>query len=194
MLYVAYAFAYFFIKYHPFDEEWLKKWFRNFFRYGSITTLYILKFNLKPQWIQAIISWWFFAWVIIELMDDLDAFPFAYASVIFYSEYYELPFYLWRYSVGLFWTKSVHPIWIAFRLIAIFIMVYQLEKMGEGTGKKYFIHMIKFTLPYLMFGWLLTVANQPNNMMTPIILKFICLIDLIYFIWCQDYERTRPIY
>lgn len=173
------------------DENQLYKWYMKLFYIGSPFLLCGLFVNFKIAYVYALITWWFFAWVVCLLGGKSDYFPLSYALVVFYSEYYELPIYFHRFLNG-------YPIpWVLLfiKLLMIFVVWFLIDNLGFN-GKDFVKHIVWFTIPYIVFGWLIVdvfaielIAKQ----ISPVILKFICLVDLVGYMFIHEFFAFEDI-
>lgn len=185
--YLIFLFIYYFNRSGLVEKELLFRLYKLGIYFTPYFILYMINNDFRIQYIYALISWFFFGHVILSSNGyDLEWIDITYCLIIFYSELYELPIYFDRLL-----TNSIFPIaWnmMIIKLFFIIIIVKRFDDVGLDSGK-YVMHIIKSLSPYLALGWLIVrMFTGINGMISPIILKFICLVDLLYFLKNNEYH------
>lgn len=178
-------------KYTVINKETLYEWYMILFYIGSPFLLSGLFMNFKVSYVYALITWWFFAWIICLLGGKSDYFPLSYALVVFYSEYYELPIYFHRYLTG----YQIPVFLIIVKISMVFMVWFLIDNLGFN-GKDFVKHIVWFTVPYIVFGWLIVDIFSIELMaghISPIILKFICLVDLVGYMFFHEFFAFEDI-
>ena len=173
------------------SNETLYEWYMMMFYMGTPFLLFGLFMNFKTAYVYALITWWFFAWIICLVGGEKDYFPLSYALVIFYSEYYELPIYFHRYLNGF----NIPWILLFTKLCMVVVVIILITKLGFN-GLDFLKHLIWFTIPYVVFGWLVVDIFCINNLaahISPLILKFICFADLMFYMFIHGYFIVEDI-
>lgn len=141
----------------------------------ALVTVPILNgiFFTRPYYI-AVQSYLMFAYFIMNWGKSKNWIMLSFPLIIFYSEYYEIPIYIYRLIFG-----SPHPIslFIVSVKLLMIIVVDEMIKAYDWDDYYLFRHLTRFLIIYIPFGVLIVTTSRFNGYLSPLILKFICLID-----------------
>lgn len=140
-------------------------------------------FILREIYIIAVYTYLVYLISIIYFGDNIKWIKLSVPMIIFYSEYYELPIYLYRVFNGNY--LSINPYLVIIKLLTLIIISYMMNKYDMNN--RYFIkHLIIFLIPYILISIPIIYIFNFNGIISPIILKFICLSDIILNIVKSD--------
>jgi len=173
-----------FIKYtNIIDEETKHLFYFNSIYFSSIFIL-MEKFGFKEYYVYAVISWFFFGYILLLLFGNVKYAPLIFLLVVFYSEFYEIPIYIYRYISN---TNSIPYKLIMIKLISIIFIEYEFNNLIKGFD--FIRKMIKFVIPYSVFGYVIINVFNSHGYQSVIILKFICLCHIIYLV--KKHESSK---
>lgn len=165
---------YYFDNFNSFRYDYWKK----LFSLSGIILVYLYRISfIRVEYINALITWYLFSYILLMYFKDVKKIPLIFSLVVFYSELYEVPIYVYRLMYNI---DTIDPIVIIIKLS--FIVLVQYLMMGEGY-RDYVRHILMFIIPFTSFGFLLMVNIKSfGSIITIITLKLICLYDLIYYL------------
>jgi len=143
--------------------------------FGSLFINSILSINGYDKWFYALTMWVFWFTVISYKGDKLSMNTLAFPIIIFFSEYYELSFFVYRFMNN--YTFGVNYIAITIKMLMIIWVGVELKKNGYDV-KRFMLDLFIFSLLYFPISYYI-VSFQVGRI-TLITLKLICLSFVLY--------------
>ena len=104
--YLAWLFILIFYRENLLNDERDKKFILKIFAFSSPFIMYMYKMGFKHSYVSSVYTWVIFGWVIYGYVKNMNL-AFLYLLVVFYSEFYELPIYLYRIiTYGMFFNMD----------------------------------------------------------------------------------------
>lgn len=136
----------------------------------------VLSINGYDKWFFAVSMWIFWFTIISYKSDSLDMNTLIFPIIIFFSEYYEIPFHLFRYMNPAI-PYGVNIIAVTIKLGMLLWIMVELRK-NNYNHRKFLLDLVIFSIFYFPLSYY--IISLQVGRVTLITLKLLCLLFVMY--------------
>lgn len=192
ILTVFYHFVYFVVYYYHenceffgINENRLKESEYVFSLFGFLFSGSILALNGFDKWLYALFIWIFWFVIISYKGDSLKVNTLIIPLIIFFSEYYEIPIYIYRMTNHRGYLNDYIMIFI--KLLMIVWVYVELER-NKYNGFRFILDLMIFSIFYFSFGY--HILHLKIGKFVTITFKLVCLLFVMYELYMNDGVRN----
>jgi hypothetical protein len=149
-----------------------------------ITTIYSI--NGYDKWIYALISWLFWFLILSYRNDSLKFNTLLFPLIIFFSEYYEIPIYILRFTI----PEIPYGIdYVGFTIKSLMIIWVMIELKENGYDYVGFIKdLMIFSIFYIPISYYMLYYH--NSRFLLITFKLMCLLFVMYELFVKGVRKN----